>query len=294
MKNKMIIWLVLTAMVASLVSCNSLSGQTNEEVGTLVAIQVAQTQLAATLNAVAEVKSPTAQPLLLEPSSSPTITLTPEPSFTPTAEGVWLTVNENTNCRSGPGMVYDLITTIQNGTHIQATGVNPTNEYYYVRNPDGSGFCWLWDKYSSVTGNIGALPVFTPQPTPTITPSPTPAADFQLTYKSLITCAPQYAVNLKIVNTGSITWKSVSITIKDTVTSTTVTHTLDAFRGYNNCALDMTQSDLMPGESGVVSNVNPGQFNHNPTGHKLKITVTLYSKDGLTGKSVTKSITVTP
>jgi hypothetical protein len=299
MKNKWIVWVFMVIMVISLTSCNfplSQGGASNEEVGTIVALQVAQTQLAQTVNAVGsgQTVSPTAQPLSMEPSLTPTITLTPQPTFTPTLEGVWLTVVENTNCRSGPSTYYDFVTTLKTGAQVQAVARNPENDYYYIRNPNGSGFCWLWDAYSNLTGNITILPVFTPQPTPTATVTPSPEPGISVSFVAVTNCGPEYALRLKVKNTGGITWDSVKVVIKDNTTATTFTHTLDKFRGYDGCNQDVTQDDLTPGEYGVISNVAPGQFNYDPTGHDLKVTVKVYSQEGQAGESYSTSFNLTP
>jgi hypothetical protein len=67
----------------------------------------------------------------------------------------------------------------------------------------------------------------------------------------------------------------------------------DDFTGYVDCAVDQTQSDLTTGEPGIVSNFN-FPFAYDIDNHSLTITVTVYSKDGLAGTSVSRSITVTP
>jgi hypothetical protein len=301
MKTLKLKWLISVLLVSVLASCNfPLSSNNNSnsvDINTLVALQVAQTQLAQTITAGGQVQdtqlvSPTAQPLPQEPTSTPTITLTPMPTFTPTLEGVWLTVRENTNCRSGPGTNYDYVTLIKAGVRVQAIARNPDNSYFYVQNPNAGGFCWLWVAYSDLTGNINILPVYTPAPTPTETYTATPAGGLSVSFVGVTSCMGEYALRLKVKNTGSITWQSVKVVIKDTTAGMTFTHTLDQFRGYSGCSMDVSQEDLTPGEEGVISNVNPGQFGYDPTGHHLKVTVTVYSKDGQAGKSFSVSITV--
>jgi len=285
--------LVVLVLVFSLAACNFplFGGQDNSDaaVKPAVALSVALTQVAATQTA--------ASPLLQPTTAIPATTLptaTPPPTLTPTLAGVWLTVLENTNCRSGPGTMYDWVTLISAGQMVEALARNPVNDYYYVRNPNAtSGFCWLWSQYSSISGNITILPVFTPQPTPTVA-SPTPAADLSVSYTGLEACAPQYALSFKIKNTGDITWQSIKIVVKDNTTSTTFTHEGDVFKGVSGCDFTASQNDLTKGEESYVANVNPGQFDYDPTGHSIKVTITVYAKDGLAGTSFSKSISVTP
>jgi hypothetical protein len=127
------------------------------------------------------------------PSLPPTATLTITPS-TP-----MVSVSVNTNCRSGPGVVYDLIGALVVGEKAVVVGkYSPTN-YWIINNPDRTGTCWLWGEYATVTGNTAGLPEFTPPPTPTpsITPSPTvtvtpalPAAPSNLSYSASCTPPP--------------------------------------------------------------------------------------------------------
>jgi len=298
MKRMIKVWGIFLVVAVLLSSCNFplTSGNSDTEISTIVAIQVAQTQLAGTMGAgnggVPTVEGLGQQPS--EPTLTPTITLTPEPSLTPTPEGVWLTVVENTNCRKGPGKVYDYVSTIKAGQQVQAVGRSPDNQYYYVQNINGNGYCWLWVQYSTLTGNTGILPVFTPAPTPTFTVTPSPAPGISVSFVQVTTCGPQYALRLMVRNTGSVTWQSVKVTIVDNDTATTVVHSLDQFRGYAGCPEDLSQEDLTPGEEGVISNVNPGQFNYDPTGHSLKVTVTVYSENGLAGQSYSTTFNLTP
>lgn len=303
MSKKLIPWILTIILIFTLVSCNFLPTQStpNEsEVQTLVALKVEQTHLAGTVTAVQPFITPTllpGQPTPLPPTEtlSPTLTLTPEPTHTPTPAGVWLTINENTNCRVGPASYYRLVVPIIAGDIVEATGRNPNNDYYYVVNPSAPNtFCWVWGYYATIAGDTGILPVYTPQPTAAPTATPTLAPGFTISYVSLSVCGSKYAVNIKVHNTGSLTWQSIRMVVTDKTTSTSFTHILDTFRSYNGCSIVIEQKDLTFGEEGVVTNFNPGQLNYDPTGHDLTITVTLYSADGRTGISLTRSINVTP
>lgn len=295
--KKIALFTVTLVLVLSLTACNLPLGTTENNdaaLQTQVALNVALTQVAGTITALVPVATLTPQPVTeAPPTLTPTITMTLEPSFTATLAGVWLTVQENTNCRVGQGQAFELVTTVKEGNMVEAVGRDQNSEYFYIKNPNsGSGFCWLWGRFSTLTGNIATLPVFTPMPTPTAA-TPTPAAAFDLSYVGITQCSGDWAVTIKVVNTGTITWESVQVVVKDKTTDTTKTHTLDSFRKYSGCDVGVTQSDLTPGESGQVTTV-PGYFNYDLNGHDLKITVTLYSKNGLTGTSVTKSISITP
>jgi hypothetical protein len=77
-------------------------------------------------------------------------------------------LTENTNCRSGPLALYDLIRTFLSGDSAEILGKNAAGDYWYVRDSDQPGKdCWLWGRYVQVSGDTANLPVFTPPPTPT-------------------------------------------------------------------------------------------------------------------------------
>ncbi len=121
--------------------------------------------------------TPTNTPL---PSNTPTIT----PTATPSIPIVWVTTN--TNCRTGPGVVYDLLTTLLVGDEAEVVGKYTTSSPpHWIIKKDGYT-CWLWGEYATVAGNIDNLPEMvpppTPTPSPTITPSltPEPAGDLYI------------------------------------------------------------------------------------------------------------------
>ena len=86
------------------------------------------------------------------------------------------TVSVNTNCRTGPGVVYDLIGALLVGEQAVVVGKYTAGNYWIINNPDSSGTCWLWGQYATVSGNTAGLPEYSqpPTPTPTNTPTPTP------------------------------------------------------------------------------------------------------------------------
>ncbi|HQK05405.1 MAG TPA: hypothetical protein PK558_05410 [Anaerolineaceae bacterium] len=269
---------------------------------TEIALNVALTQFAASQTAAvpptaeptATVAIPTAAPEVLSPPN------TPEPAFTPTRGGVWLTVQENTNCRSGPGSLFDFMGLINAGQQVEAVARSTVGEYYYIKNPTSySDYCWLWSRYTTIAGDTGTLPVFTPQPSPTpkVTPTFTKApADFFVKYLNTQTCSGLYGIQLYIENTGSTTWQSIRVRLDDNTSAVTTNHKNNYFFGTDGCVKDLSnrQGDLTPGEYSRVALVDDGELSYNPSGHSFTAQVTLYSGDDQTGVSVTKTITFTP
>lgn len=104
----------------------------------------------------------------LAPSATPTEALTPTETLTPTPSIPLAYLTENTNCRKGPLVVYDLVATYLAGKVLNILGKNAAGDYVYVVDPEPPGKqCWLWTRYVQVTGSAANLPVFTPPPTPT-------------------------------------------------------------------------------------------------------------------------------
>ncbi len=107
--------------------------------------------------------------------STATPSLSPSPTLTPTPEKLTLGVATDTNCRTGPGSVYDRVGGIQVGETAEVFARDPGNQYFFIRNPDNaSGSCWVWGRYATPSGSTAGLPVFTPPPTPTQPPTDTP------------------------------------------------------------------------------------------------------------------------
>ncbi len=102
-------------------------------------------------------------------------TATPTLTPSPTSGVPLVSVSSDTNCRRGPRIDYDYVTVVEVGQEVEVLKTFPGEDYVVVRNPNGSGDCWLWLRYASQTDFSGYdLPVATQPPTPT--PSRTPTA----------------------------------------------------------------------------------------------------------------------
>ncbi len=303
MSRKIFITIIASVLIILLPACNLPGGTpvanatnpaptaASADIQTQVAGMVAATEAAAAL------ANNAAQTLTAMPTATPQFTFTP--SFTPTATSTltpsisMVSVSVNTNCRSGPGDPYDILSILVVGKTAQAVGRAADNGFWIIQNPaNPASTCWLWSQYATVTGNSQGLPVITPPPSPT--PSPTPPPSFNVSYVEMETCTGQYGFTFKITNTGSLTWESVKIVVTDTVTSTVTTHTRDSFKSYSGCTASSEAQNLDPGDVGETTTVEPGQFTYNPTGHEMKAVVTVYSQNGLAGTSLSKTLTFTP
>jgi len=112
------------------------------------------------------------------PSSTPFPTDTPTLALTSTSTVPTVRVSVDTNCRTGPGIVYDRVGGLLVGEEAVVVGKYSVTNYWIINNPDAAGTCWLWGEYATVTGNTAGLPEYTAPPTPTptytLTPSITP------------------------------------------------------------------------------------------------------------------------
>jgi hypothetical protein len=268
-----------------------------------ISTSAAQTVIAGfTQAALSATLSPTLQePTLIMtselPTFSPTQTLTATLAFTSTPLVPQISVSVPTNCRNGPGKVYRMEGALLVGETAQVYGRESTGRYWYIRNPEsGSEYCWIWGEYATITGNSAFLPVYTPPPTPTstLTPTPTftptPSPDFEAAYSSLDTCVGWW-IEIKLQNTGSIPFKSMGITIKDTDTDIVIANYVDGFTDINGCLSSTSRDTLGPGKTYVVS---APAFNYDPSGHKLRAMIILCSDIGQSGICVTRTINFKP
>ncbi len=252
-----------------------------EAIGTVIVqtMDSASTQTAWAITPTETVISPTAtQTSTPEP---PTVTATSSPAslFTNTPSIPVIRVSVDTNCRAGPGQVYDQVGSLMVGEAAEVLASDPTTRYWYVKNPDQpNGYCWLWTEYATLAGNVSVLPVFTPPPTPT------PAPDFEVAFDSIESCSGWW-VNLQVTNNSSIAFRSIALTIKDLGTEDSLSMYADKFTALNGCRNSSTKDVLNPGERFTVS---APAFVYDLKGHKLRATIMLCTDAGQKGTCITK------
>ena len=220
------------------------------------------------------------------PTPTFTQTVSPTSAFTETPTVPQISVLVATNCRVGPGKVYAQVGMLLVGEVAEVFGVDPTGNYWYIRNPDNpNGYCWVWGEYATVVGNAAVLPIFTPPPTPTVVPA------FEASFKKLETCSGSWWVDLELKNTGGVTFKSVSITLRDTTTGMITSLTTDGFTDRDGCATSSSKDSLPAGGAQIVS-VSP--FVYDPTGHELRATITVCTEKGNSGACMSQVINFKP
>lgn len=159
----------LTALAAAACALPTGTGR-SDRAGTMVAatIYVLQTNAAATQTGFVQALPTSAATLI------PTVTLTP--SITPTPQNPL--VETLALCLTGPGKVYNVVSSIKPGTRVQLLGVGSVAGWLVVENPVYHDRCWIQSSSVQLDPgvNIGVLQVFNPPPTPgpKVTATPTP------------------------------------------------------------------------------------------------------------------------
>lgn len=167
--KKIKIFLFLLILALAVLACNlptgsSPSTEAMAETSTPpIALQTEDSGQNPTDTLVVEIPTDT-----LAPSETPSITPTPTPSIP------IVRVSANTNCRKGPGVVYDILTALLVDEEAEIVGKYTATDPDYWIIEKGSITCWLWGEYATVEGDVSQLPEMIPPPTPTPSPTPTP------------------------------------------------------------------------------------------------------------------------
>jgi len=270
------------------------------QVNTSIA-ETAQAGVFGTLTQLAaSIPSETPAPLITD---TPTGTVTPLPS--PTSSKFMISVIMETNCRLGPDKVYDRVGALGINTLVEVFGMNPSREYYFIRNPSHpESFCWVWGFYATPVNSYVGVPIYTPaftptlalSLTPTVTKTPlgtvTPVPDFSISNPKIRTCGSEKFLDVTVTNTGGTVFKSGGISITDNTSSSTLLEVArNVFEDKVDCDVHFSQSDLMPKEFGTLSS---GAIPFDVSHHDLAVSVKVCPEDNLAGVCIVKSIMFKP
>ena len=100
---------------------------------------------------------------LASPTNDQIVPAGTDASFSPP----YITVEDVTNCRTGPGVNYERVTQIAPGEKVDVIGVFPPS-YWIVSSK--SGICWISVDFSTPGGSVQVVPTVTAPPTPTGSP----------------------------------------------------------------------------------------------------------------------------
>ncbi|MBL8092201.1 MAG: hypothetical protein JNJ43_17850 [Anaerolineales bacterium] len=248
--------------------------------------------------AVPQENTSTATPTFTSTFEAPTITLTPTETVTPspiptaTSFVTLISVSVPTNCRIGPGRVYPRQGALLVGETAEVFGRDPTNQYWYIRNPNKpNDYCWVWGEYATLTGPFAFLPIFTPPPTPTPTFTPTPAPSFDLKATGMDSCGSTWWAEVEVKNTSSFVFKSMEYKVLDTVTDVEKTLIVNGFTNKDGCSATTIKDSLAPNDSFIISSA---LFDATLQNHKLRVDVTLCTELNQKGVCVSKKANFTP
>jgi len=160
MKRRKLTLITSVLLVITLFACN-LPGGTSDATAT-PDLEQTITALANPGSQAGSGETPIANP---QETATPEFTATAGPTSTPSVPQV--TVNTNTNCRTGPSTQYDIIGALVIGQIAEVVGKNTATGYWIIKNPDGSGNCWLYPQYATISGNTASLTEYSIPATPT-------------------------------------------------------------------------------------------------------------------------------
>lgn len=175
--NKSIgIVLALTISLSTILACNLQSPAQP----TLSVDDQAATIIAATLQAQAQNGGDVPITATFSPVPKATFTPATKATITPTYSVPMLTVQESTNCRTGPGQDYEIVFTYLKGKKLEIVGSYPQENYWLVKSAESlGGVCWLWGEFVEVTGSTWAVSSVTPPPTATLALPQPPAVTWK-------------------------------------------------------------------------------------------------------------------
>lgn len=270
---------LLTTGVLVLSACNLPSSNATAEM-------TPQTEQSTT-NATATIEL-TATRTEVVPIETPTVTATetplPEPSSTATPEPPMAEVGRESNCRVGPGGIYDLVATYQTGQLLELVAKDLGGGYWFVRNPEKpEEQCYLLANNITINGDTSALPKFTPQPSPTAAPY------FKVNFKKFDACKGEDFALFIVENTGSVPFRSAYIRVTEQKVNKSVEQALNAFDLIVRCVLAKNIAPLNPGATGYV---HSPPFKWAASGNKLLAVIMLCTEKDLKGICVTQTIDV--
>lgn len=111
--------------------------------------------------------TPTPAPPGETPTVTPTGTVTPTVTLGPPT----FTTSVNANCRSGPGLVYDVVRVVMAGTSEPIVGRDAASTWWVIQ---GGARCWVSSITGTTSGDLSGVPVLPAPPTPTPIHTATP------------------------------------------------------------------------------------------------------------------------
>ncbi|HLF74290.1 MAG TPA: SH3 domain-containing protein [Anaerolineales bacterium] len=161
-------------LLLAMLACN-VATATPPAIAPEIQTAVAQTLQAALTPAITSTRLHSPVPATVSATGVLT-TVTTTATITPTYSVPVLTVEEPTNCRTGPGEDYEVVFTYLAGKKLEIAGRYEPGDFWLVNSSESpGGTCWLWGEYVEVVGSYWTVPSVTPPPTATNPPPQAPA-----------------------------------------------------------------------------------------------------------------------
>jgi hypothetical protein len=243
---------------------------------TSVAQTVAVRQTQAILNAPATAT--------LTPTPTFTRTVTVTPVFTATLGIPSISVSRDTNCRVGPGEIYERVGYLLVGEVTEVFGRDPQAKYWYVRNLDaGAEYCWVWGEYATVSGNVFAVPAYTPLPIP--------VTAFTASFAGVKSCSTAWWFDFKLTNGSGAPYRSISIIVRDTDKGTESSVDTNDFTLNDGCN-PAIQNDTLPVDETI--SVSSPSLAYNPSGHNFNAKIKVCTEINQGGTCLTQELNFKP
>lgn len=278
---------LLVCLSVLLSSCNLPFGQTPQPPATpgLSSLEISASQTAAAPPPPSETSSPiptdtatATETLTLTPSLEPTIT------ETPTVGIISAKVLKETNCRTGPGGIYDRVATYQTNTQLEVVGKDLGGGYWYVQNPaNPEEKCWIIGTNIEIQAGAEALPAFTPPPSPTAGPY------FEVAFKNYDRCKGQYFLRFTVTNTGGFALRSGYVRVTDLKKNISVEASFNAFDLTTGCIIAKNIAPLEPGGTGYLQS---DTFKIDPRVNNLRAVIMACVEKGLKPPCITHTIEI--
>jgi hypothetical protein len=154
---------VLLAAALIVSACTPTAGEPTPDATKI--FMAAQLTMAAEEESAEAAQAP-AEPAAEEPApAEPEPTATTAPTSTPSE--AMLSVSVDTNCRTGPGDVYEVVGYLEVGQKARIVGHDDSGNFFVIENPQGGEDCWVWGQYVGTEGDWASLPVVLSPHTPT-------------------------------------------------------------------------------------------------------------------------------
>lgn len=223
----------------------------------------------------------TASPL---PTLLPSATPLPSATFTPVIP--LAEVQKESNCRVGPAGNYELVATYPAGQKLEVIANDLGAGFLFVRNLEQpEEHCWILAANLALSGEVAALPQFTPPP------SPLPAPAFSASYKNIYLCKTDMSFAFIIQNTGGSAFRSAYIKASDLKTGKSTEQALNAFDLWADCVVAKNIAPLTPGATGYLYTL---PFKTDVRGHTLQIVIMACTEQNLKGECATETLQIKP